>query len=262
MAMYDPPGSGPGDGAARVVRRVAIAVIAVSAVLIVFAGGVVAARVLGVASVPTASSAGMGTADTPTPGPPEPAPSAVPDPSTSASPDPATSATSAAPDPPTQAPTEPPATLVPAGDTGTAEPPRCHTGDLRVALSAAEGAAGSEYHWLSFTNVSDHTCRMDGFPGLAPVAADGTWIADVATVRTDARAALVTLSRGATAWALLRWSRVDGPYTGAACTPGAKGLAVTPPDETTQARLTPAGGVTICGYGTITTGPVLAARTA
>lgn len=147
-----------------------------------------------------------------------------------------------------------PTSAAPVGATSAAGVPRCHTGDLTVAWGGANGAAGTSYAQLVFTNTSGHTCRMYGFPGMEPVDAGGAQIL-VKVVRTGDQPHAVTIGPHMAAWALVHWSQVDGTYAGAACTPGASGLVVTPPDETTSLRLT--GTMRVCGDGTITTGPVV-----
>jgi hypothetical protein len=181
-----------------------------------------------------------------------------PGPDATASPD---AAPSSAGTPPAATPpvTAPAATATPAGG---GDALRCHTGGLTVALnpSAGGGAAGSVFEVLTFTNTSGHGCRMYGFPGMLPTTAAGMWITDVTVARTDEKPALVPLAPGGAAYALVRWSHVDGGYTGAACQPGASGLVVTPPDETTQATVHFPSPDRICGDGTLTVGPVVATR--
>jgi hypothetical protein len=167
-------------------------------------------------------------------GSPDASPSIPPSPSTG------TSDPGAAP-PPQGAPT-----------TGTAIP-RCHTGDLTIKYGPSNGAAGTDYEYLGFTNKSTHTCRMYGFPGMAPVDARGKQI-PVTVARTNDQPKTVTLAPGQTGWALVRWAVAPGTYSGPACQPGGSALAVTPPDETTQ--LTLPGVVRVCGSGTITTAPI------
>jgi hypothetical protein len=235
---YQSPSGEPG----AVVRRAAIAVIVVTVALLTFAGGLGASRLLGHDAGTGATLADQ--SGTGTPGVPEPSDTET---------GPATTG------PATTGPT----TTAPTGDTtpaAAAGAPRCHTAGLRLSAGPGGAAAGGVYHALGFTNVSGHTCRMYGFPGMAPVDAHGTWITDVRTRREALTPKLITLKPGATAWAMAHWGVADGTYHGAACDPGAAGLVVTPPDETTQLRLLMS--VTVCGNGEIWTGPVTDQRPA
>ena len=59
-------------------------------------------------------------------------------------------------------------------DTSPAAPaaaPACTADDLGawVAVSQSDGAAGSIYYPLQFTNLSRHACAMRGFPGVSAV---------------------------------------------------------------------------------------------
>lgn len=63
---------------------------------------------------------------------------------------------------------------VPATDTAHAAPAAvraCTADDLGawVAVSQLDGAAGTTYYPLQFTNLSRHACAMRGFPGVSAV---------------------------------------------------------------------------------------------
>ena len=63
---------------------------------------------------------------------------------------------------------------VPAADTAHAVPAAvraCTADDLGVwlAVSQLDGAAGTTYYPLQFTNLSRHACAMRGFPGVSAV---------------------------------------------------------------------------------------------
>ena len=63
---------------------------------------------------------------------------------------------------------------VPAADTAHAAPAAvraCTADDLGawVAVSQLDGAAGTTYYPLQFTNLSRHACAMRGFPGVSAV---------------------------------------------------------------------------------------------
>jgi hypothetical protein len=140
--------------------------------------------------------------------------------------------TPAAPGPaPTTASPSPPA---PATTTATpAATPRCHTGDLRLSLGQSEGAAGTAYRALLFTNRSGHRCTLYGYPGVSWVTGDnGTQVN--APFRRDPvdRAVKVTLAPGGVAHAVLAAAHPEA-FPAGDCKPIAvRGYRVYPPDET------------------------------
>jgi hypothetical protein len=102
----------------------------------------------------------------------------------------------------------PAASPVPA--TGTASPTAagaraCATRSLRVKLGLAQGAAGSTFQVIDFTNISNATCTLYGYPGVSlaggkPIMQIGRAAAEShTTARTP-----VTLAPGAVANAVLR----------------------------------------------------------
>ncbi len=72
-----------------------------------------------------------------------------------------------------------PATPTPAGPptpTGTptpAGPPPCPTSALQVSMGQGNGAAGSTYYPLDFTNASGDACTLFGYPGVSFVTGVG-----------------------------------------------------------------------------------------
>jgi len=102
--------------------------------------------------------------------------------------------TATPPGPPTPAPTG---------------PAPCLTTDLRLTVGAPNGAAGTIFYPLGFTNTSSSACTMYGYPGVAFVTAPGgSQIGAPASRRPPAAPALVTLAPGATAHATLAVSDV------------------------------------------------------
>jgi hypothetical protein len=100
-----------------------------------------------------------------------------------------------------------------AADTSRAAPAAvraCTADDLGVWLAVAQldGAAGSVYYPLQFTNLSRHACAMRGFPGVSAVDRNLHQLgspagrAHVVPVRT------VVLAPGRTAHAVLRYGDV------------------------------------------------------
>ena len=62
-----------------------------------------------------------------------------------------------------------------AADTAPAAVPACTAGNLGawVAVDQGNGAAGSIYYPLQFTNLSRHACAMRGFPGVSAIDRNG-----------------------------------------------------------------------------------------
>jgi hypothetical protein len=112
--------------------------------------------------------------------------------------------------------------------------PGCAARDLSIKAGASQGAAGSLYQVLEFTNISNATCTLFGYPGVA--LAGGTPVAEVgaaATRSTAAAATLVTLPPGQTASTLLRISQALN-YPTSKCSPTQTTyLQIYPPNQTT-----------------------------
>lgn len=109
----------------------------------------------------------------------------------------------------------------------------CTTADLRVSTGASEGAAGSVYLPVDFTNISAAACTLYGYPGVSLVAGSPLAQVGAAAVRTTATApALVTLRPGQVANALLRVTQALN-YPTATCSPTPTTyLRVYPPNQT------------------------------
>ena len=108
----------------------------------------------------------------------------------------------------------------------------CKAADLKLSLGRGEGAAGTVYRPLVFTNVSDHSCVIQGFPGVSYVAgADGHQVG-AAAYRDGSKGAPVTLAKGASAYADVGFVNVQN-YDPVTCQPQpVRGLRVYPPQET------------------------------
>jgi Protein of unknown function (DUF4232) len=94
--------------------------------------------------------------------------------------------------------------------TTAAAVPACTAADLGawVAVSQSDGAAGSIFYPLEFTNLSRHACAMRGFPGVSAVDRSGHQLGSPAG-RDHARPVrTVVLAAGATAHAILRYGDV------------------------------------------------------
>jgi len=125
-----------------------------------------------------------------------------------------------------------PATTTPAATGGGAAP--CPTRSLGLKPGLAQGAAGSTYQVIDFTNISNVTCTLYGYPGVA--LAGGQPVTQVGlAAREDPTTPrkLVTLAPGQVANALLRI--VDAlNYPPSKCGPvKTQWIQVYPPNQTT-----------------------------
>jgi hypothetical protein len=128
--------------------------------------------------------------------------------------------------------------VVPASPTGAASGSGCTTQSLRASVVNAEGAAGSVYQNIDFTNVGSASCTLYGYPGVSlgtgmPFAQVGA----AATRSTTTAATVVTLAPGQTANALLRVVEALN-YPQATCSPTSTTyLQIYPPGQTTAIYL-------------------------
>jgi hypothetical protein len=86
--------------------------------------------------------------------------------------------------------------------------PGCQASQLGawVAIGQGNGAAGSIYYPLQFTNLSGRTCALRGFPGVSAIGRNGRQLGRSAGWDHVAPAKTVILAPGATAHTILRWS--------------------------------------------------------
>lgn len=123
----------------------------------------------------------------------------------------------------------------PAGDNPGSEEPvadgACLTSQLKVETSGQQGGAGSMLFNLVFTNTSDSSCSLNGFPGVSLVTDNnGTQLGNSA-VREDVSFEPVMLDPGAAAIAPVQLTST-GPLDPKECQPTpADGLRVYPPGE-------------------------------
>ena len=112
--------------------------------------------------------------------------------------------------------------------------PVCTAGDLAVWVNfgAGQGAAGTWYYPLEFTNTSNHTCRTWGWPGVSATNASGHQLGDAAQRLTLYTPAWVNIGSGATAHALLSYGAAEVSTSG--CKPvDASTIKVYAPNERT-----------------------------
>ena len=91
--------------------------------------------------------------------------------------------------------------------TAPAAIPKCTAFDLGVWVAVGEGngAAGTIYYPLQFTNVSRHTCSLFGYPGVSALDRNGHQLGSPANWGSRAGARTVYLAPGATAHTLLAY---------------------------------------------------------
>jgi len=112
--------------------------------------------------------------------------------------------------------------------------PVCTASDLAVWVNygASQGAAGTWYYPLEFTNDSNHTCRTWGWPGVSAASATGRQLGDAAQRLHYYTPAWVNIGAGATAHALLSYSNAEVQTSG--CKPvNASQIRVYAPNQRT-----------------------------
>ncbi len=128
----------------------------------------------------------------------------------------------------------------------------CPTGNLDVAVLAQQGAAGSVIYALGFTNTSQTSCGLSGFPGVSfVVGVDGPQIGAAAVREGMAITQLLPLEPGGSVQAELRVSRAE-LHDPAACGEVIEvgGLRIYPPGNTESVFL-PLVDLTGCASETV-----------
>lgn len=120
-----------------------------------------------------------------------------------------------------------------AGAAAARTTPQCATSGLDVWLDTqGNGTAGAIVYRLELTNLSGHTCTIEGYPGISAVTLDGAQLGTAATRITSPAAHLVTLAEGRTASVDVQLT-TTGVYAPHECVPvTAAGIRVYPPDQT------------------------------
>ncbi|PZS12275.1 MAG: hypothetical protein DLM60_22590 [Pseudonocardiales bacterium] len=120
----------------------------------------------------------------------------------------------------------------PGGPTGSGAAPRCRSVQLAASLGPPEGAAGSVYRVLIFTDTGSQACTLQGFPGVSYVAGDGGQQVGPAAERVGDAGGSVRIAPGGTGSAQLQMVNVVN-YDAAVCRPTpVRGLRIYPPGET------------------------------
>lgn len=115
---------------------------------------------------------------------------------------------------------------------------RCATADLDITLGPGEGAAGSTFYAVRLKNTSGHPCRTGGYGRAALASGDpGRLVGRPADRVQKAAARRFVLQDGKSAEATLQESNADN-YPVKQCRPtSARGLRVSPPDDTASVFL-------------------------
>jgi hypothetical protein len=109
----------------------------------------------------------------------------------------------------------------------------CTAADLGawIAITQGNGAAGSVYYPLQFTNLSRHACAMRGFPGVSALDRAAHQVGSPAARDHAVPVRTVVLAPGATGHAVLRLSDVVLSTTGCHPTYSAIELRIYPPNQ-------------------------------
>src|SRR5215470_1470594 len=102
-----------------------------------------------------------------------------------------------------------------------------------VAVDQGNGAAGTIYYPLEFTNLSAHSCSLHGFPGVSAIDRGGRQLGSPAGWDSGTSNTVI-LAPGATAHAVLEYhDAVLGQSPGCHSVSTASELRVYPPDQRT-----------------------------
>lgn len=147
---------------------------------------------------------------------------------------PSVSSSSPVPISPTGSPSVPTTTSTAAA----AGPTGCPTRSIGAKIGVAQGTAGSTYTVIDLTNISQVSCTLYGYPGVA--LAGGTPVHAIGLAAAEGHAAprqLVTLTPGAIGNFLLQIVHA-GNYSSSDCDPvTATFLQIYPPAQTTPIYL-------------------------
>lgn len=124
------------------------------------------------------------------------------------------------------------ATATSGSATSSSSAPACATSGLSAANAGGQGAAGSDYIVIDFTNTGGATCTLYGFPGVSLADASGSQVGAAATRDHTHAPVLVTLSPGAKANAVLRVTVAQNYPTGTCGPEAATSLKIYPPNQT------------------------------
>jgi hypothetical protein len=108
----------------------------------------------------------------------------------------------------------------------------CRADQIGLRLGAAEGAAGTTYYALVFTNRGTTSCSLRGYPGVSSVSTPAGRQIGAAARRSPATVVTVVLRPGAAASAAYGQAQALN-YPRSRCHPvSARGLRVYAPNQT------------------------------
>jgi hypothetical protein len=113
-----------------------------------------------------------------------------------------------------------------------ASTPPCQTSGLVVWLNTnANGAAGSLFYTLNFTNLSGRRCTLRGYPGVSAVSRRGRRLGRAANRNNFHKVKTISIGDGGTASTMVQiYHAADFPAS--RCQPAtAAGLRVFPPNQ-------------------------------
>ena len=140
--------------------------------------------------------------------------------------------------PASTAPASPSTAAASPGAGGTGAAAACPTRSLSVKPGLSQGAAGSIYQVLDFSNISNATCTLYGFPGVS--LAGGSPVKQIGLAAAEDHSSprvLVTLAPGAVANALLRIVQAANFPASRCDLKNAAYLQIYPPNQTTPVYL-------------------------
>jgi Protein of unknown function (DUF4232) len=108
----------------------------------------------------------------------------------------------------------------------------CATTDLNVTVGSSEGAAGSVYTVLDFTNIGSASCTLYGYPGVSLADSGSTQIGAAATRNPMHSPSLVTLAPAAKANVTLQVAEAQNYPTGTCSPKQTAYLRIFPPNQT------------------------------
>ena len=117
--------------------------------------------------------------------------------------------------------------------------PSCTTAQLGVKfLNKPNGAAGTIYYPIQFTNKGTHACTLRGYPGVSAVTSAGAQIGNPAG-RSGNPVKTVTLAPKKSASTMVGFAHTAN-FPAAKCKPvTARGLRVIPPNQSTSVTIAP-----------------------
>jgi hypothetical protein len=129
-------------------------------------------------------------------------------------------------------PNEPPATTTTLTE---ADAPRCSDSKLRLTIATVDHGTGQERALVLFQNVGSSACNIEGYPGVAGLAASGAQVEQATRIPDPTQPSLVTLASGEVASAAVY---TDENQIGTEPCVSVPTLLVTPPNLIHSVRLT------------------------